>query len=147
MVGGIRGISETFRLVLYLKVDFEWPAYLRATFYRVPGIFDQCICMHVNTYMMTRKKPKASSEGVKDASVDAGTSAVACDSSSKSKPCSKRAEDSPIHPSPTLVICRNKYMTLVPIRGRTPWIGLAPSFSTDSFPGTGGTSHHIMAHG
>ena len=91
-------------LAMYPGIAIECPSYLRACAGAVPGIFGPMHSLCTSTFTMTRRKPKDSSEAVKDASVDAGTR----DTSGRSKPCSKPAVDSSVPPTPTLVICRNK---------------------------------------
>ena len=94
---------------------------------------------------MTKKKPRGPSQGARDTDTAPAPSSTASSSSQKTKTASKPTPEPSV--PPTLVICRNKYMALDPIRGRIPWIGLLPNMKLTLLPGTGATSRPTTAPG
>ena len=94
---------------------------------------------------MTKKKLKVHAEGAQGKVAAPEPSSSTSASSQIIRLTPKPTPEPSI--TPTLVICRNKYMALDPIRGRIPWIGLLQSMKTDIAPGTGATSPLTMGLG
>jgi hypothetical protein len=94
---------------------------------------------------MTKKKPKGSSDTNSDVAPVPEANKLTPISSNKAKPTTKPGPEPNV--PPTLVICRNKYMALDPIRGRIPWIGLIQDYIANNTTDIGATYRPIMAHG